>query len=353
MSSPPIGPEAERKALLLLPKAELHLHLEGTVRPMLLIELARGHNEALDYENVAKRYNTGTFREFLELFKWVTSCLRAPGDYARVAESLVQDLRGQNVRYAEVTLSVGVMLLRKQDVEANFAAILRAVERAKRSSEIRIHWIFDAVRQFGPDAAMEVAKLAVRMKAEGVVAFGLGGDEESLPAAGFRRVYDYVAGEGLHRVVHAGEMGGPKSALEAIEILRAERIGHGIAVISDEALMDLLIERNIPLEICPVSNLRTGALAKLLGAKQARIEDHPLSKFIARGVPVTLGTDDPAMFGTSLEHTYRLARQGMGLSLEQILQVAEAGFRYAFLLDQEKEVLSNLFRSEGSNLGLL
>jgi aminodeoxyfutalosine deaminase len=345
--------ESDASLLARLPKAELHLHLEGCITPELLIRLAERHGEKLNYETAARRYEISSFLEFLELFKWATSYLRRPSDYAQLATDALRELGKQNCRYAEITLSVGVMLLRRQDVEENFSAILEAAQKQEQATRLRIAWIFDAVRQFGPEKAMDVARLAVQMKSAGVVAFGIGGDEESLQASDFRGVFEYVASEGLHRVAHAGEMGGPQSIREAIEILGAERIGHGIAAIHDEKLMDLLIERQIPLEICPKSNLCTGALAKLLGVKQTRIEDHPLHKFIARGVPVTLATDDPAMFRTSLNETYAQAASKMGLTTAQLVSIAEAGFHHAFLPATEKQSLLDNFRSEAKNLNLL
>src|SRR6185437_4537380 len=409
---------------------------------MQVVQLAARHNEKLRYQDVAARYNTQSFPAFLELFKWATSYLRDPQDYALLCEHPGLHLAAENCVYAEITLSVGVMLLRKQNVEANFAAITDAMDRYAKPSGLRVRWIFDAVRQFGPEKAMEVALLAAQMKSAGVVAFGLGGDEESLPASDFRKVFNYAAAEGLHRVTHAGEMGGPQNIRDAIEILGAERIGHGSAAIHDESLMALLIERQIPLEICPTSNLRTGALAKLLarnvsadaratqplwgrsfssdlhrGGKTgalapegqtsrndsaasetsreaagalggrsfssdihppetsgasapegpqlpresispnepalpaaARLENHPLAQFVARGIPVTLASDDPAMFRTTLLAEYTLALAKMGLTLPQLISITEAAFRYAFLPAAEKNSLLDNFRSAASKL---
>lgn len=320
--------------------------------PALLVELAARHGEKLEPRMVEERYETTTFPEFLELFKWATSYLRAPEDYARLAEVTAARMSDENCIYAEITLSVGVMSLRKQNVARNFAAILEGVTRAS-APRLRVQWIFDAVRQFGAEKAMDVARVAAEMKSEGVVAFGMGGDEESLPAADFRRAYEYAAGEGLHRLVHAGEMDGPEAVRDAIEILGSERIGHGIASVRDEKLMELLIERDIPLELCPQSNVCTGALAKLLGIQNARIQEHPLRQFIARGVPVTLSTDDPAMFHTSLNESYRAAEEKMGLSVTQAVDLAEASFRHAFLDGGEKREMVAKFRAEATRLGLL
>lgn len=349
----PLVQSGSDSPLARLSKAELHLHLEGCLTPTLLVRLAARYGEKLTYESIATRYHTSTFPEFLDLFKWVTSYLRGPEDYAQLTSYVIQSLRNQNCRYAEVTLSVGVMLLRNQDVEANFTAMLDAVSKEHSDNDPQIQWIFDAVRQFGPGKAMEVARLAVRMKSAGVVAFGLGGDEESLSAADFRHVYDYVSDQDLHRVVHAGEVGGPQSIRDAIEILGAERIGHGISAIRDQQLMALLIERQIPLEICPQSNLCTGALAKLLGVERASLEHHPLREFVARGIPVTLATDDPAMFRASLNETYALAATAMGLTNAQLAAIAEAGFRHSFMSDAEKQSMLALFRAEARSLNLL
>lgn len=334
-----------------LPKAELHLHLEGSIEPATAVELAARHGVTLTAEEVTRRYAYQDFTGFLEAFKWVTSFLRTPADYALITECLAGQLLRQNVAYAEVTLSVGVMLRREQNVEANFAAICDASSRAKKKG-LRLQWVFDATRQFGPEPAMEVARWAAQMKSAGVVAFGMGGDELALPAADFRRVYDYVAAEGLHRLVHAGEIGGPEAVLEAIELLGAERIGHGIAAMRHERIMDFVAAREIPLEICPTSNFRTGALARHLGRPAAKVEDHPLRRFLARGLCVTLSTDDPAMFHTDLLREYNLGLQ-MGLRPAELLRIAEAGFDFAFLSAEEKRSLREAFRTKTNSVRLL
>lgn len=334
-----------------LPKAELHLHLEGSIEPETAVELAARHGIALTREEVAARYQYTDFLGFIEAFKWVTSFLREPADYALITDRLAETLLRQNVVYAEVTLSVGVMLWRKQDVEANFLAICEAGERA-RAKGLRLQWIYDCVRQFGPEAALDVVRVAVRFKNEGVVAFGMGGDELAMPAERFRKVYDYVAQEGLHRVVHAGEIGGPEEVRDAIETLGAERVGHGIGVAGDERTMALVAERGVTLEVCPTSNLRTGALAKQLGRADASVEDHPLPKLVRRGLRVSVGTDDPAMFGCTLNGEYAVALR-LGLSAAEGARVAECGFEAAFLPSGEKATLVNLFRADAKAQGLV
>jgi aminodeoxyfutalosine deaminase len=312
-----------------LSKAELHLHLEGSIQPATVCELTARHSTHVTEDEVHWRYAYRNFPEFIEAFIWVTSFLREPQDYALIARDLAEHLLTQNVIYAEVTLSIGVMLLRKQQPEANFEALLRAVEPFE-SRGLRFRWVFDAARQFGADAAMQVVESAKRCNSKAIVAFGIGGDELRIPTKEFRPIYDRAGEIGLHRLMHAGEVGGPELIREAIEILGAERIGHGIAAIHDPALMDLLAERKIPLEICPASNMKTAALARQLRRENVTIEDHPLPKLLRHGIPIVLSTDDPAMFHTTLNEEYANAAR-MGLREDELNRIVEMGFQYAFL----------------------
>jgi aminodeoxyfutalosine deaminase len=311
-----------------LPKSELHLHLEGSIAPATVAALTARHGLRITEEEVRERYAYRDFSGFIEAFKWVTSFLREPQDYALITGDLAEHLLTQNVVYAEITLSVGVMLLRKQRPEANFAAILRAAEPfAKRG--LRLKWIFDAVRQFGATEAMRVVNAARGCASKEIVAFGIGGDELSSPTIEFRAVYDQAGTLGLHRVMHAGEIGGPEKIREAVELLGAERIGHGIAAIHDPALMDLLADRRIPLEICPTSNLKTGALDRQLRRNNTTIADHPLPQLLRHGIPIVLSTDDPAMFHTTLLEEYRAAH-AMHLSANELAQLVANGEHFAF-----------------------
>ena len=310
------------------PKAELHLHLEGAIQPATVCALTARHGLRLSESEVRDRYAYRNFLEFIEAFKWVTSYLRDPQDYALITADLAEHLLTQNVVYAEITLSVGVMLLRKQQPEANFAAILRAAEPFTARG-LRLKWVFDAARQFGPAEAMRVVDAARSCTSKEIVAFGIGGDELSTPTHEFRPVYDAAANLGLHRLIHAGEIGGPEKIREAIELLGAERIGHGIAAIHDPALMDLLADRRIPLEVCPTSNLRTGALDAQFRRKDVPLSEHPLPQLLRQGIPVVLSTDDPAMFHTTLLDEYRAAA-ALGLSASEITQIIDYGHHFAF-----------------------
>jgi aminodeoxyfutalosine deaminase len=321
-----------------LPKAELHLHLEGSIQPATVCALTTQHNLLLTEDEVRRRYTYRDFIGFIDAFKWVTSFLREPRDYGLIARDLAEHLLTQGVVYAEVTLSIGVMLLRKQKPEANFEAILRATEPFEKV--LRLNWVFDAARQLGAEAAMDVVSAANRCQSKSIVAFGIGGDEMSVATEEFCPVYEQAANMGLHLLMHAGEVGGPEKIREAIELLHVQRIGHGIAAAHDPALMDLLVDRRIPLEICPQSNVRTGALAKQLRLPDATLAEHPLPQLWRRGIPIVVSTDDPAMFDTTLRAEYENIAQ-MGLSEAELAQLVDMSFEHAFLSENDKLAFRN------------
>jgi len=305
--------------------------------PQRVRSLAKKYSVLLEDDELNSRYNLRGFSQFLELFKWATSFLREPDDYAQLAQDAAAALHQQRVVYAEITLSVGVMLLREQNVAENFAAIREVFQQHEKSATgPQTNFIFDAVRQFGLAPAMEVAKIAAELRNQNVVAFGLGGDELSLPLQDFRAAYAHAAKNGLHLVAHAGETGGPEQIKDAIDILHAERIGHGIAALRSPALMNTLVTRKIPLEICITSNLRTNALNIQLNSAHCRIAHHPLAKFFRHGIPITLSTDDPAMFHTTLLEEFAYAMQ-TGLSLNDLLAINRTAFEYAFLPDATRQ----------------
>jgi adenosine deaminase/aminodeoxyfutalosine deaminase len=296
-----------------LPKAELHVHLEGSVEPATLREL----RPELSEEEIRARYAFHDFAGFLGSYQWVTGHLRTADDYALVTRRLLERLSAENVRYAEINLSVGVMLLRKLDV----AAIYESVKREAASSGVQVWWVFDAVRHFGVEHAAAVAKLAAERAGDRVVAFGIGGDEERGPAEWFADVFRYAREAGLMLVPHAGETVGPESVRAALD-LGAGRIGHGIRAIEDPALVRRLRDRQIPLEVCITSNVATGVVA--------RFEDHPLRRLFDAGVPITLNTDDPALFRATLCGEYAIAARLLGFRREELERIAANGFRFGF-----------------------
>jgi adenosine deaminase/aminodeoxyfutalosine deaminase len=291
-------------------KAELHVHLEGSIGPETLMAI----DPSLSREDIEGNLKCGSFAEFLRGYIWVSKQLEKPEHYALATRHLLDSLAEQEVTYAEVTLSAGVVLWKQQDL----AAVYDAVWRESQRSSVKTFWILDAIRQFGPEKGMEVAEFAVSRRNEGTIAYGIGGDELRGPAHWFRDVFAYARDGGLRLVCHAGETAGPESVWSALAI-GAERIGHGIAAVKDSALMARLREDDVPLEVCISSNVSTGAVASL--------DAHPIRKLYQAGVPITIHTDDPAFFQTTLTREYELAEKMFGLPAEEM---AANGFRYAF-----------------------
>src|SRR5580698_9897690 len=290
-----------RKHVRAMKKAELHVHLEGSIGPETLMAI----DPSLTREEIEAHLTCGSFPEFLQGYIWVTKKLESPAHYALATRHLLESLAGQGVTYAEITLSAGVVLWKEQDL----AAVYEAVWRESQRSSVQTFWILDAIRQFGAEKGMEVAEFAVSRRDQGVIAYGIGGDEVRGPAHWFRDVFAYAHDSGLHLVCHAGETAGPESVWGALAI-GAERIGHGIAAAKDPRLMAQLCQDNVPLEVCISSTVCTGAVESL--------EAHPVRALYEAGVPVTINTDDPAFFHTTLAGEYELAERMFGLPVEEL-----------------------------------
>ncbi len=312
-----------------LPKAELHLHLEGSVEPATLLELRLRHDMAdANLASCEALYRYQDFQGFLMAFKAVTEHLRVAEDYELITYRLMERLQAENVLHAEVFVSVGVCLWRSQDFAALFEGMERGRERGARDFGVSLLWIFDAVRHFGAEPAQRVAELAVEYQHRNVIAFGIGGDESRGAPELFRDVYAYAASHGLHLTAHAGETTSPESIWGALN-LGAERIGHGLTAAQDTELLEELAQRQIPVEICVTSNVLTGACP--------RLEDHPVRQYFDHGLMLTLNTDDPAMFRTSLCREYAIAQKTFGFTEEQLRELARNSFEASFL-DAERKV---------------
>ena len=317
-----------------LPKAELHLHLEGTIAPSTLHEIQLQHGLNSTLADVEKLYQYDDFAGFLQSFKGITEHLQRPEDYELITYRMMERLKAENVLHAEVYVSVGVCLWRKQDFATIFEALERGRERGAREFGVSLLWIFDAVRQFGADKAREVAEWAVSYHDRNVVAFGIGGDERRAAPELFRDVYAFCAERGLRLTAHAGESAGPESIWGALN-LRAERIGHGLTAQHDPDLIQELAERQVPVEICLTSNLKTGVCAAL--------EQHPVRNYFDQGLMVTINTDDPAMFRTTLTREYQLLQDHFGFTEEQLRELARNSFEASFLSAEKKLGFLNLF----------
>lgn len=295
------------------PKAELHIHLEGSVSPATLLEI----DPSLDLREIDAAYRYVDFLGFLKTYGWICKRLSKPEHYALATRHLLESLANQNVSYAEITLSAGVVLWKGDD----FAPIYEAVQREASRSRVQVRWIIDIVRQFPIDEAWRVAELAAERVDDGVIAIGIGGDEVRGPANLFAELFEWARQRGLHLHAHAGETTGPESVWQALEI-GAERIGHGINAVHDPALLHYLRLHGIPLEICLTSNVLTASVPS--------IEKHPIRVLYDAGVPLILNTDDPGLFPCTLGSEFDLARRQFGFTEPELQGIARNGFRFAF-----------------------
>jgi adenosine deaminase/aminodeoxyfutalosine deaminase len=319
-----------------LPKAELHLHLEGAIEPETVVELARNHGRELDLEKARSIYQYKDFTGFLLAFRDITQYLQTPEDYELITYRLMQRLTSQNVKHAEVFVAVGTCQWWGRNFEEIFQGLERGRIRGERDFGISLYWIFDAVRHFGPEKAMRVAECAVKLRSHAsVIGFGIGGDERRAGPELFHEVYAYAAQHGLRLTCHAGETIGPESVWGALKTLRSERIGHGLNCWRDCELLAHLVEKQVPIEISVSSNVRTGCVPT--------IKQHPVKTYFDLGLFVTLNTDDPAMFETSIAREYQIAQDVFGFSDAQLTKLAINSFRASFLPEQKKREYLSLF----------
>ena len=317
-----------------LPKAELHLHLEGTILPSTLVELSERHDaRPLTLAEAEALYRYRDFTEFLEAFKAVTRLLIGPDDYELAAWRMMEHLAEEGVVHAEVFISVGVIYLWRNHDPAAFEPIFAGLERARQRGErelgLSLYWIFDAVRHFTVEEAGRVFHKAIELKPAhpAIIGIGLGGDERRAGSEAFHAFYSEAAQAGLRLTNHAGETTGPEAIREAISI-GSERIGHALSVGKDFYLLEDLKERATPLELCPTSNVRTGVCPSWA--------EHPLRCYFDKGLLVTLNSDDPAFFGSDLVGEYLLAHSEQGFTREELRQLAANSIRASFLLEEKK-----------------
>jgi adenosine deaminase len=327
-------------AIASLPKIHLHCHLEGSLRAETFVELARRYGVSTRYRPGGKQvqgptdpalvYKYENFVEFLLTFAAVSRALASPDDYARLAREFVTDALAQNVIYGElfVSPSVWAYFHPELDIVNTLRSIIYELRTARKQG-IDFSLIVDVTRNFGAESAMRTAQVAASLAGAGVVGIGLGGDEAGFPPALFADVFAFARSRGLHGVAHAGEAAGAESVRDAVEILGAERIGHGIRALEDRSVVALLRDRGIPLEVNPASNYATGVVP--------RHEAHPLGELDAQGLKIVIDADDPTMFETSISSDYNYVAQTLGIdSLKRFIGNAVDA---AFVSNSERQAL--------------
>lgn len=331
--------------LLRMPKAELHVHLEGSIQPATLLALARRHGVELparDEAGLADWFRFRDFDHFVEVYLTVSSCLRDAEDFHRLALDFLAEQARQNVVYSEAHFTIATHLAAGADGEAVAAALWQAIEEGERRLGVRLRLIPDIVRNVpaGADATLEWA-LANRHR--GVVALGLSGIEAGWPNEPFRPHFAEAERQGLHRVAHAGEHAGPESIRSVLDVCHAERIGHGVRAVEDPELVAELARRLVPCEVCPTSNLRLGVFASYA--------EHSFDRLRRAGVPVTVSSDDPPFFSTTLTAEYQALADTFGYGADELAGLALAAVRQSFLPDDEKVRLAADFRRQTAALG--
>lgn len=318
--------------LLELPKVELHVHLEGSMRPTTVVELAERYGVELPDGLRQGRYEFRDFRHFIEEFVAGLSCLRGPEDFRRVALEFCEDEAAQGIRYAEVTFSLPDHRAQIRDWDETLVAVLEGLAEGERRSGIVCRVYVDVVRGIDMALSRRAMEIAAAHIDGGVIGIGLGGEEAEFPPEPYAEIFRDGIARGLHSIPHAGEMHGPASIRGAIDALGAERIGHGIRILEDRALVDEVRERRIALDVCPTSNLMTGAVSSL--------EAHPLPAMLEAGLQCTLASDDPSMFHSYLADEYEVCRRIFGMDDGRLAEVARTGVRASFADDATKADLA-------------
>ena len=326
------------------PKAELHVHLEGSVQPATLMALAKRNRieppaETLD--ELRQMFVFRNFAHFIQTYAIISRYLRTVEDYEQITYEFGEQMAQQNVRYAEATFSVCTQrFLRGIPHDVYFTGLTRGRERAKRDFGVEINWVFDIVREVASGPGMSeradyTTSVAIESRNDGVVALGLGGMEIGFPPEWFESWFDKARAAGLHSAPHAGEVVGPESVWGAIRALGAERIGHGVHSIEDPLLIAELVKCDIALEVCPTSNVKLGVYPSL--------EQHPLPQLVAAGVPCTVNSDDPPLFNTTMLNEALLLDSAFHFDKETIDTILLNGVKYSFLSQERKDALTREF----------
>ncbi|MEU7973918.1 adenosine deaminase [Micromonospora sp. NPDC049089] len=310
-----------------LPKVELHVHHVGSALPRTVAELAARHEGRTpvpaDPDALASYFEFRDFAHFVEVYLSVVDLIRDPEDVWILTHEVARELARQQVRYAELTITPYSHVRRGIPAPAFCEAIEDARRRALTDFGIELRWCFDIPGEAGLPAAEETLRIALDERPDGLVSFGLGGPEIGVPRPQFRPYFDQARAAGLRSVPHAGETTGPQTVWDALNELGAERIGHGISAAQDPQLLAYLAERQIGMEVCPTSNVRTRAVATL--------DEHPLRQLVDAGLLVSINSDDPPMFGTTLNDEYAVAARLLGVGADGLAGLARNAVTASFL----------------------
>lgn len=312
-----------------IPKVELHLHLEGAIPHQALWQLVKkygGHESVPTMGALVDKFRYRDFPSFLATWHWKNQFLRSYEDFSFIAEEVARDLASQNIRYVEAFYSPGDFADAGLAAQPLTEAIRAGLDRV---TGVEVALVADLIRDVGPERADRTLSQVNEVRSSGVIGIGIGGSEHQCPPEPFESVYRRARELGFRTSAHAGEAAGAESVWGAIRALQVDRIGHGTRAIEDPALIDYLAEHQIPVELCPISNLRTGVVES--------IQSHPVRRFFDRGVLISINTDDPKMFGNSLVQEFRILNRELGFSKSEIVDLMQQAISGSWLPEDRKK----------------
>jgi adenosine deaminase len=315
-----------------IPKVELHLHLEGSIPHEALWELIQkygGDALAPNLETLKQRYRYRDFPHFIEVWSWQNRFLREYDDFEFVSEAVARDLARQNYRYVELMLSPSLFRRRGLQTQELALAVKKGLSKVEN---LQASLIVDLVRDYGPEKESRTLSELADIKSK-IIGIGIGGSEHEYPPKPFAELFEHARDLGFHTMAHAGEAAGAESVWSAVRDLRVERIGHGTRAAEDVSLLNHLVKKRIPVDMCPLSNVRTGVTKTLA--------HHPIREFMQRGILVSVNTDDPKMFGNSLAEEFQLLEQVFHLNRKDIKTLTSNAIRASWLPQDEKVRMEN------------
>lgn len=330
-------PEKDYHRIQVVPKIENHLHLEGAIPLEALWQLIQkygGDPSVPDISRLREKFEYSDFNHFLEMWSWKNQYLREYEDFTFISDAVFSDLKNQNIKYAEIFISPSLFAKRLETQK-----IVESISGSiTKTTGIKINLIVDLVRNYGPQNEMKTLFEINEVKNLGIIGIGIGGSEKEYPPELFTDVYEQARKFGFKTTAHAGEGDGPKSIWTALRLLKVDRIGHGTRAAEDKDLLKYLADNQIPIELCPLSNLRT----KVINS----VKDHPVKIFIDMGIPVSINTDDPKMFNNSLSEEYQILKDTFNFSDADICNMIINSIHTTWLDDSEKQSMIKKFNEE-------
>jgi len=331
--------------VLEIPKVELHLHIEGAIPLKTLFDFIQkrgGEASIKNLDDLRKKLIYTDFAHFIDLWVWKNTFIKEEKDFEEIAYQVLCNLSKQNVKYVEAHYAPGDYWRQGLSEQGITECLIKGMKRAHDDFGIGCELILDICRDNGPEKGMERLNMLTPYLGKGLIGIGLGGSEQTFPADPYADVYKEARERGFRLTAHAGEAAGSKSIWTVIEKLGVERIGHGTRANEDPQLISLLKQKQIPLEICVISNVRTGVCDS--------IEAHPIGQYFKQGLMVTVNSDDPVMFNTTISQEYLVLVEKLGFTINDLKRLSMNGIKASFMSDNDKKLMEDQFEKEWQHL---